>query len=140
MTKTETANKIYAKEHIKPSRRVRRKLGKLPSDAGYLCGMGRHLHTLGHCVLVPAGYVTASHELRAKVKHKVTEHATNREKYQSAIGIDLMLLYEHYSSMPKQKIAGINELGTVIVFVDVPPSCLIWGIDGPIDAGTFWKG
>ena len=140
MSKKDTTQQIYKRETIKVTRKVRRAIGPLPSEPGFLCGMGRHLHTLGHCVLTSGGHVAASQELRDKVKHKVTDHATNRDKYQAAIGIDLHKVYRHYPRLSKTQVAGINELGTVLVFVDVPPDCLIWGKNGPIDAGTFWKG
>lgn len=103
--------------------------------------MGRHLHTLGYCEWKDGVGVVASEELRQKVKHKVVNHATNRDKYECAIGIDLMVVYRFYSEMERDEVAAINELGTVIVFVDVPPACLVWGVgrEGPLQAVEFWN-
>lgn len=149
MTKTSTAQSIYNKELIvhesdpsvcRQRKNQKRKLGDLPKEGGWLCGMGRNLHTLGFCELHPAGYVCASDKIKTLVTHKVVENAKNREKYECAIGIDLKRLYSYYPKMKKSEIGIVNEVGTVIIFVDVPYECLIFGKDGPIDATTFWKG
>lgn len=149
MTKSCTAQSIFKRELIVPvsdpsscrsRKNQKRKLGDLPKEGGWLCGMGRNLHTLGFCELHPAGYVCASEKIKKLVAHKVVENAKNREKYECAIGIDLEKLYTHYPKLKKSEIGIVNEVGTVIIFVDVPYECLIFGKDGPIDAATFWKG
>ena len=143
MTKFSTVQSIFRKELVvpvsessdcRPRKNQKRKLGDLPKEGGWLCGMGQNLHTLGFCVSHSSGYVCASEKTKTLVSHKVVE------KYECAIGIDLKRLYSYYPKMKKSEIGIVNEVGTVIIFVDVPYECLIFGKDGSIDASTFWNG
>ena len=143
MTKFSTGQSIFRKELVVPvsessdcrqRKNQKRKLGDLPKEGGWLCGMGRNLHMLGFCVPHSSGYVCASEKTKTLVSHKVVE------KYECAIGIDLKRLYSYYPTFKRSQVGIVNEVGTVIIFVDVPYECLIFGKDGPIDASTFWNG
>jgi hypothetical protein len=144
MTKTTTAEALFngtigslLTDNERKKFEKRRRLGKIPSGT-FLCGLGRNLHTLGYCQKTDDGIV-ASDDLKELVPLKVTSQASNFDKYQMCVGIDLHELYTHYPHMAKSDVCGINALGTVLIFVDVPQNCLIFGNNGPISAGDFWR-
>lgn len=137
MTKRSTAKAIYTRTELKPGRKLSRKLGLLPKGGGWLCGMGRNLHTLGYCQKIGSN-IQSTPKLRSMVTHKVAQNASNFNKYECAIGIDLHKLKKCYKHLPFDKVAMENELGTVLIFVDVPYNCLIFGPNGVTESDKFW--
>ncbi len=118
---------IYGCVEVKVSAKKSRQLKDAPK-VGWLCGVGRDLH----------GFVCGHNGKHVVASVMPVNVQQNESRYECAIGIDVEKLLAYYHDKQRDTIFMINEIGTILIFVPVPPECLVYGSNGPVDAETFW--
>lgn len=132
-TKKEVALKIWNKEETVAKRN---RDGALV--VGAICRFDRHIHALTNIEFVDGHYriVTVDKDIRDRMTHGIKDTDV-RPKYESGLVIDLKKLVEDHKD--QKGIIQINEIGTLLVQIDIPHEYILACLNTDEDIAHFWS-
>lgn len=132
-TKNKIAQAIWNKDETKITKLTDRK----ETTPGSICKFERPIHALTNILLEDGSYkiFNVDKDIRNRMAHGIKDDV-ERPKYQAGLVIDVKKLV----SLLAPGTVLTNELGTLLVYDDIPHECLLHCIISDDDIETFWKG